>query len=98
MMNTRKEFESEAKKQGFSKHFKPFVSGSINYRNNVTQAAWQSWQACQALNDKRIAELEEKLKVAREALLYWRNECSGNEPSLSVFEIKVDEALEAIEG
>ena len=92
-MNTREEFEKWAKDRGWD-----LERWGLAYRYPATDNCWIGWQACQALNDKRIAELEEKLKVARDALLYWRNECSGNEPSLSVFEIKVDEALKTIEG
>ncbi len=34
-------------------------------------------------------------KIMREALEYYRDECTGHEPSLSVFQLKVDEALTA---
>ena len=41
----------------------------------------------------------EKYNRAIEALQYWREECSGYEPSISVFEQKVDKALaEAMKG
>ena len=93
-MNTREEFEKFYKHLELSKEYDGW--GEYRYKHSHVDAMYSGWQACQELNDKRIAELEEKLRVAREALLYWRNECSGNEPSLSVFEIKVDEALKTI--
>lgn len=49
---------------------------------------------------RRLAELEKQQPVnARlvEALLYWRDECRGAEPSLSVFARMADEALAAAE-
>lgn len=44
------------------------------------------WQA-------RAYEAETREMELREVLLYWRDECSGNEPSLSVFNRMVDAAL-----
>lgn len=47
---------------------------------------------------RRLAELEKQQPVNErlvEALLYWRDECSGAEPSLSVFARMADEALAA---
>ena len=41
--------------------------------------------------DKRIKELEA-------VLIYYRDECSGHEPSLSVFQQMLDEALEGDTG
>lgn len=49
---------------------------------------------------RRLAELEKQQPVNErlvEALLYWRDECSGAEPSLSVFARMADEALAAAE-
>jgi hypothetical protein len=40
-----------------------------------------------------LARLSQENERMRAALLYWRNECSGREPSLSVFERMVDRAL-----
>lgn len=47
---------------------------------------------------RRLAELEKQQPVNErlvEALLYWRDECRGAEPSLSVFARMADEALAA---
>lgn len=49
---------------------------------------------------RRLAELEKQQPVNErlvEALLYWRDECRGAEPSLSVFARMADEALAAAE-
>jgi hypothetical protein len=70
----------------------------------------QSWHAYQRdkanraelkERDERISELESKLsealrqlEEARKALIYWRDECSGAEPSISVFSRMVDEFFE----
>jgi phosphopentomutase len=40
-----------------------------------------------------IEQLIIENKQLRDVLYYWREECTGYEPSISVFERKVDEAL-----
>ena len=58
----------------------------------------------QKILDQIIEELREvavlatamkmELEQAKAALTYWRYECTGQEPSISVFERMVDEVLE----
>lgn len=43
--------------------------------------------------EMRLAEAVEERDHLRKALKYWRDECSGAEPSISVFERMVDEAI-----
>ncbi len=52
--------------------------------------------ALQTFADLIRAEDVKKLAIAIEALEYWKNECSGYEPSISVFNLKVDDALNKI--
>lgn len=46
-----------------------------------------------AVAQNHIDAVTDRYNRLRAALLYWRNECSGREPSLSVFERMVDHAL-----
>lgn len=59
-------------------------------RRGVEQAAMVN-----GLLMQRAEKAEAELAACREALLYWRNECSGNDPSLSVFNRMVDAAIDA---
>lgn len=45
------------------------------------------------LSSQQAAALRDERERLRAALLYWRNECSGREPSLSVFERMIDRSL-----
>ena len=45
-----------------------------NYNLSCVQMTYDGWQACQALNDAKIAELEEKLK---QKLWLWKNFVDG---------------------
>lgn len=46
-----------------------------------------------AMQSAALTAKDKELAEARAALKYWRDECSGNEPSLSVFNRMVDAAL-----
>lgn len=60
-MKTREEFNRWV--------FKPNNPITAHKKAGELSLMWEGWNHCQALNDKRIAELEEKLKVASEALI-----------------------------
>jgi hypothetical protein len=40
----------------------------VYYKYAVTEGAWQAWQSCQQLNDKRIAAKDAEIARLREAL------------------------------
>ena len=46
--------------------------------------------------DQHIKDLTKQLSGMREALVYYRDECSGREPSISTFQRMLDEALAAL--
>lgn len=90
-----------ANRKGVDTHWERFAGqlhvNGISYITPKTFKILPSDTEYNQAQPDRVAELEAKLKVAVETLEYWRNECSGNEPSISVFQVKVDEALAKIE-
>lgn len=63
-MNTREEFERwHSETYGVKPSFNRDHDGSRRWDGDKDSRG-ESWQACQALNDKRIAELEERLNIA----------------------------------
>lgn len=73
MMDSRQEFEKWHKSEYGGYNSCSYSHDTTAYIDDNLEWEWVSWQACQSLNDKRIAELEAKLKVASEALTKLRD-------------------------
>ena len=65
--------------------FEKYLNASgLSYRHDVALSAWQ---ACAELKDKRIAELEEQLRIAKDWSEHYRKQCveaASQEPVLFV--------------
>jgi len=72
------------------------VRYDIEYRGEEVGNVKVPWEHGDHVSVEDYEDLTKQLADLREALVYYRDECSGREPSISVFQRMLDEALAAL--
>lgn len=93
MNDTRNAFEKWAKDKGFKTDR---LKLSNSYTGISTEYAWQGWQAAQADQSARIAELEEALKCLLPGLILDLRYADKENDDLEAMQSRIDTVQEAL--